>query len=293
GSSRIVQQYDWQGQMLKEYQTVDTSSSGKAEGLAVLPSGKFSFIMNSQDFLHYDYIPVPVRSAYPTFVSLDQQGDTLISIPIDSLRHSQQVRNAASDTKGNIVFAGMYSVIDSVLPTKNYGYMGKVSAQGKLLWSRPYTFSYTDHPDTVTYVRPLEAIIATDDGGAAAVGSFGAILSGVGKSHGWIIRVDSFGCVIPGCHLAPNSIAPALSKARLLIAPNPASDITYAHWLTEEPGEAVFSLRDAHGRLIRQWTNIQPEMTFVIPLQELASGMYYLDVLHHGRMLEGKKLVKQ
>jgi hypothetical protein len=110
----------------------------------------------------------------------------------------------------------------------------------------------------------------------------------------WLLKLDKHGCLVPGCqHLRPDHVADELPRARLLIAPNPAGEVAYAHWLTERPGEAVFSLRDAQGRTLRTWKSTQPEMTFIIPLQEYSAGIYYLSVLHHGEVFEAKKLVKQ
>ncbi|MFK7971187.1 MAG: hypothetical protein AB8F95_12505 [Bacteroidia bacterium] len=295
----IIQKINWQGDLLSEYSTNDTIARLQILDLRIENNDYLSF--GCTYFRKWLKPPFQheVSATQPMMVQLDVRSGTFQSSVVDTLTPGLYIENVESQSNRNRFFVGGSTKIHIDRSRDYFGYLAKARQDGTVTWTRNYTTSWQTGSDTVCCKGfVFKGVEPLDDGGAVAVGNLSFFDNTQQnqliqkKTIGWLIRVDSFGCVVPGCQHAPDGIAPALPKARLLIAPNPASDITYAHWLTEEPGEAVFSLRDAQGRLIRQWTSMQPEMTFVIPLQELASGMYYLDVLHHGRMLEGKKLVK-
>ncbi len=233
-----------------------------------------------------------ITARIEALVEYDDKKNHEIIYKIDSLSFDQNMWYSSVWNNSDGFIAGNQEDIQK----KYHGFLAKTRMGQGELWTRKFRYAREPKPDTSFLNFRFLDVTALPDGGALATRVFGIryIDSNTVKGYAntWAVRVDSFGCVVPGCqNRPPDGIAPELPKARLLIAPNPASDVSYAHWLTEEPGEAVFSLRDAQGRLIRKWESNQPEMTFVIPLERLAAGMYYLNVVHHGKVLVSEKLV--
>ncbi|MEZ4687240.1 MAG: hypothetical protein R3B47_14580 [Bacteroidia bacterium] len=294
----IVQKVGWDGTLLREFTSFDTLLRQKIRGINLIDS---SVLIYGVDYFGQWQKPpfnYPLNAAQAALESVDLTNNSFQSIPIDTLTPSLQIKNIKLNKNGDMFYVGQTKITYHDKPGKIRGYLAKVRKNKSVAWVRNYTAEFSFVSDTFCCAGFIfEDVKPLHDGGAMAVGFTTLVDSSIqnrqlrNKGVAGIFRVDSFGCVVPGCQLAPNGLAAELPKARLLLAPNPASEVTYAHWLTEEPGEARFTLRDAQGRRIREWATQLPEATFIIPLDGLANGLYYLDVMHHGRQLEGKKLV--
>jgi hypothetical protein len=216
---------------------------------------------------------------------------------VDSLSFFFAQQDAAKGNSLDAFLAGGDKIYTTVASnTTDFGYLAKVRLGKGTLWSRRYRYIREPGRDTTFTQFRFKRTEAMDDGGALAVGYF--LLNyqedgeTVRKVQAWTMRVDSFGCVVPGCQEAVTSLTESIDPARLLIAPNPANDLCYAHWRTVKPGQAEFSLRDPQGRAIRSWESSVAEETFIIPMRDLPAGIYFLDVFFEGSRIEGRKIVK-
>ena len=158
-------------------------------------------------------------------------------------------------------FSGLYSV---------YGVITKYSATGDSIWSRNYT-----HPENVQSqlsVHSLLSIVQTDDGGFAAGGWLLPNPPDTGTQDTWVIKVDSFGCLVPGCEVV--SVPKIQSSiASLKVYPNPVNNNLHIH-ITPALNQPSFSfeLYDILGKQVLTQTLYPYENT--INVGGLSTGVY-------------------
>lgn len=155
------------------------------------------------------------------------------------------------------------------------GWLIKTDTIGKLEWSRVYNPTFgTDH------LRDVEQL---------SNGDF--IMAGLGRGIsptiqvGWIIRVDSLGCLVEGCD-EPSSVQNQ-SMDFFRFYPNPAKDrITIE---SRVPIEHLL-LRDVTGRTLQAF-DLEQSQNFQadINVDDLPSGIYLLEA----RTISGKRSVQK
>jgi hypothetical protein len=148
-----------------------------------------------------------------------------------------------------------------------YVRLWKIDAEGEILWERIY--SYNESNPNYIYHQ-----IGTSDGGIA----------GVGFSHAtgtlqdiWMLKVDSLGCLEPGCDGSVAAPEPGAAIG-LSIRPNPVTD-----WLTVASPEAVLlglRLTDLSGRVLEdvQFFRQHGLREYHLSLAALPPGLYVLSV---------------
>ena len=148
------------------------------------------------------------------------------------------------------------------------GALTKTDAQGNLIWQRKY---YTRHDNNNYFF----CMTPTSDAGFL-MGGF-AYRANDNRQDAWAVKVDSLGCLEPGC--AGSVAAPEPGAAiGLSIRPNPVAD-----WLTVASPEAVLlglRLTDLSGRVLEdvQFFRQQGLREYRLSLATLPPGLYVLSV---------------
>jgi Secretion system C-terminal sorting domain len=161
----------------------------------------------------------------------------------------------------------------------------KVSNQGDSLWARYYTF-FDGHDRRPT---PVD-FKATPDGGYIVAGQTEEGL----ETFGWLMKLDSFGCLIPGCNAndGPNATTEEQVELKLAIYPNPTSDfLNFELRSPRLPQSASFRIVDAMGKLVKELQSNSPRDTFIVPVREWASGVYWLQYLEEGEVRAVERFV--
>ncbi|MBK6902664.1 MAG: T9SS type A sorting domain-containing protein [Saprospirales bacterium] len=136
-------------------------------------------------------------------------------------------------------------------------------------------YKYVTSPLAIHYLYDLEA---TPDGGYVMVGEARAgvpdTLFPPPVQQGWILKVDEWGCLVPGCQLdVATKDAPAGEEMRLKVYPNPASEVLYIH-LPDAGPRGRFRLVDALGRTLREFAASPGDTTYILPLEGIPPGWY-------------------
>jgi hypothetical protein len=167
----------------------------------------------------------------------------------------------------------------------------KVSPEGDSLWARRYT--YFDGEFVAPEVFDMKA---TPDGGYVLVGftvnQYDVVTNPIVPA--WIMKVDSFGCLVPGCHLTDATEETDRLQLELAIYPNPASD--YLNFYLRTPRlvrEAGFRIVSAGGRLMKTFQSDRPDATFIVPVWDWAAGVYFLQYVEEGVVRASERFVKQ
>jgi hypothetical protein len=167
--------------------------------------------------------------------------------------------------------------------------IAKISSTGDSLWARYYILLGGVDYD----IRPYD-LDNTSDGGF--------ILAGVDASNvtttipGWIMKVDEYGCLIPGCHLIDDTTTVTGNKimpiSKLVIYPNPAID--FLNFQLQNPAVvqgAFFRVLDMEGRLVREYGQLDVSAVFSIPVRGWPMGVYFLQYWENGDLKQSERFV--
>ena len=170
-------------------------------------------------------------------------------------------------------------------------HIAKFSASGDSLWSRAYSVFLDLH-------NPRD-ISLTSDGGFISTGWVYQDTAGghPGLQTTYVIKTDSLGCVVPGCHLVGVSEYAIELQEQLKLWPNPASDHLRLELELPEgaavQGAVQAVLLDATGRevlreRVRQNGNL---LSHVFTLSPFPAGLYHLHLADEKRWLAGGRVV--
>ncbi len=107
-------------------------------------------------------------------------------------QNQNEIMDIAPTGDGGLVGAG--SVYVDPMQNERAGWVVRMSADKQRLWERAYRdTSFQGYPFTLQSIEP------TSDGGYIAVGTIINRMTGVLESHNWLLKLDSAGCLKPGC----------------------------------------------------------------------------------------------
>ncbi|MCU0434397.1 MAG: T9SS type A sorting domain-containing protein, partial [Bacteroidia bacterium] len=119
----------------------------------------------------------------------------------------------------------------------------------------------------------------------------GFLMSGFADSptqynNAWLVRVDSNGCLIPGCLTSVEELE-QVGSGGLQLMPNPANErVTII--LPEQETGAVMQVYDVAGKLLLEQT-LMSQHNFVIDCSVWHNGMYFVNVVTtEGKRFTGK-----
>lgn len=164
-------------------------------------------------------------------------------------------------------------------PPQTHGFLAKVNMDGQLQWIRRYL-------GTVDSKGPDHKIFDAEllpDGSIIMVGeSTDLFYEEPPGQRGWMLKVDSFGCLVPGCHEPNNILNFESMNLDVRLYPNPIqSGDQLALFLGNDNviGELKIRLMDLNGILLREYKSIHSESsTYLLDIPGQLSGMYLLNV---------------
>jgi hypothetical protein len=156
------------------------------------------------------------------------------------------------------------------------GWVFKIGADRELQWDR----TYTDTTDNGIQFY-LFNINPTSDGGYIAVGRLGNSMTGVVEGHNWVLKLDSAGCLVPGCgafnYIVGAEEAVFLKGQGIRLWPNPTSgplEVEVPEALCGQRG-SLATLWSAAGARVRSWPGAFSGHGRY-DLGDLPAGVYYL-----------------
>jgi hypothetical protein len=202
-----------------------------------------------------------------------------------SLTRNMQIQFFESTKDGNFI-AGGYA---QGLGFKSYAI--KFKSNGEIIWFREYFFGNEIGID----IGELASLIFTQDGGLLFAGSF-FDADGLG-THQWLVKTDSFGCLVPGCQNIGLREASAGKPTNFKVYPNPAWARVTVTWSWFEAGLTApleFKILSPQGQLLNNYRveNYQNNQQ-VLNLEALATGTYLLEISSNEKVLDVQRLVKK
>ncbi|MCB9041853.1 MAG: T9SS type A sorting domain-containing protein [Lewinellaceae bacterium] len=198
---------------------------------------------------------------------------------------------AVSDGSGYVA-AGMMTEVYSTTDLDFHGWLVKVSEEGDSLWSRKLRFLEEGAVDDLHEIFDLEEM---PDGSLLLAGQVEDLSLPTQRQQAWLLKVDAFGCLVPGCHLVNEVKFETPTDAILLLYPNPAKDylnvfLKDQHVFQRE--NPYFSIVNSTGQLIKQFTSDSlDEATHILPIEDLSAGAYFLKYLDKEHVLISKPFI--
>ena len=168
--------------------------------------------------------------------------------------------------------------------------MVKFAPNGDSLWAQHYHYLRGHYAQHRLYDVELDR-----HGNFVAVGE-----SSVGSGpvqKGWLLRLDQYGCLQPGCHL-PSTIdvteaeRPAFT---LQLYPNPTRDFLQINYHNPQQGQLLeWRIWDMQGRQVRFLESpVFHNEPYLMEVADLHPGAYILEVLQDGQPVGRAKFLKQ
>jgi len=167
-------------------------------------------------------------------------------------------------------------------------WLAKMDAQGDSIWSRRFYYGNDDTLTTAFY-----NILQTASGGYILTGY---AAPNNGPVFPWVVITDSMGCLIPGCDTLTVSGIRELStdNVGMAVYPNPASDMAYILIKADNVvPDLSFKIYNLTGQLIATQNHATTDVTYLLNTSTFAKGVYMVDVVSEGKIVAGKKFVKQ
>lgn len=186
---------------------------------------------------------------------------------------------------GHVVIGG-YREVNNF----NRGILVRLDLDGNVVWNR--------HFQTGNHHHIIHGLERTLDGGFLLSGT---AYDSLGISvDGWLLKVDSFGCVVPGCQSLTGLLEQEIAHSQVLsVRPNP---IIRSNGTTElmvevmlapdQAGRGPFKLvfTATTGTVVHQVAFNGLNTTLRLP-EHLSAGLYHVHLMAGSRWIDGSKLV--
>ncbi|MCB0766966.1 MAG: T9SS type A sorting domain-containing protein [Flavobacteriales bacterium] len=199
--------------------------------------------------------------------------------------------NGYQQSDGSLIICG--TIRNTVLDLFDKGMLYKFDAEGNETWSRFYSH-YSGIP--VGYPQEFYDVKPTSDGGFILTGETNG--PAPPNSHRlWLVKLDSMGCLVPGCHTVGVQEFESQLQSALKVSPNPANERVQVSLALPEgyrlEGAVQALLLDAQGKevLRAQVPTNTTELRGQLDVSGLPSGLYYLHLRDATKWLAGGKVV--
>ena len=163
----------------------------------------------------------------------------------------------------------------------------KLDKDGNVIFYQVYRFDSSSNADV------LNDIVATSDGGYAAVGNAFHRVGSPNLQAAWLLKVDSNGCLNGDCPQIQTGIRDIPGLVSFFVFPNPASS-QFTIALAgpndlERYSDLHFTLYDLTGRLVMN--EMLKKQTTILHRNDISEGMYVWQIADGENVLRSGKLV--
>ncbi len=210
-------------------------------------------------------------------------GDTIWTKTVNAAYYNYFIKTF-EQPNGDLITAGGGGYADSANADAQ---IMRLDSLGNKLWVKRYGWPF----DTITFNTSAENIydfIQTSDGGYMIVGDARRYNTPTPQQSGWLLKLDSNGCLLAGCGSVGLVEYEVFSTLTFKAYPNPAQDrVQLAGELQD--GD-VITLYDFTGKILHHQVINSSEIP-EIAVSEYANGIYLLSLYRSGYNKATQKLV--
>jgi hypothetical protein len=218
-----------------------------------------------------------------------ENGDIIWEHRFISLRSSNLIWNKSIELpNGDIVLSGFVLRANQEGLPREYYALGKLSAEGDSLWVRKYEWDdgneqASGHSSDMT---------TTPDGGFILAGD--AWGSENYSQDVWVLKLDEFGCLIPGCQFV--NVEEQGIESAIRIYPNPVGEVLSIEVQSLRSGNAQLKITNMQGEVVKSLRPFlidnQGSLTLSTDASNLAAGIYLVQLFIDGELKLTEKMVK-
>jgi len=284
---------------MRDFQTwifsIDTSGNILNQYISSIPGREFgpsAMISNSHDGVTFISLKEKHLASSNSFTSqaFIAKLNTQLQLEWDSIygqeSHWVAPRDMVQKPDGRLFSCGEIGISSGTL-NLYYGWLNAHTPTGGHIWQR----FYLPFGNGELEQGQLDAIRAHPDGGFVMAGQARAYGPSIVKAqHAWLLKVDSLGCLVPGCAVGIKELTP--EPVYLKVWPNPAQGEAFVLYKsTQELPEAYLVLTDMLGRERRRAPVPEMEAQYHLQLFDLDAGLYMVQLWSNGRILANEKLL--
>jgi hypothetical protein len=228
------------------------------------------------------------KLAYSYLIKTNTSGDVILNKKIiegKSAENDYMVCHLGYPLlKNNFIYMlGQASDTISYFKYNDYIQLCKLDTQGNIKWRRTFSQWYmSNRPYSLTAI-PDGFIICADGKDTTHT---------TGYTDAWIIKTDTNGCIIPGCHLADAVIEVVDERNYVKVYPNPANtQVTIEFSDPLHTQIDWIELLDANGLSLQSKT--VNNQTYTLNTAQLSNGLYYIAAYFKGNKRVVKKVLVQ
>ncbi|MCC6401796.1 MAG: PQQ-like beta-propeller repeat protein [Flavobacteriales bacterium] len=265
------------GQLLWQ-RTYGSPSYDSPAHVSALADGSIGFAGSEQQF--------PLTPSRPVYYRTAPNGiQHLVSFDPMWMDAGAYYTRPVEMSNGDVVIGG-YREVNNI----NRGILVRVDHDGHVVWNRHY--------QTGNHQHLIHGLERTLDGGFLLSGT---AYDSLGISvDGWLLKVDSFGCVVPGCQSLTGLLEQEVERSTFLsVRPNPLLRSNASTELMVDvrsapdraatgPFKLVFT--SSTGAVVHQVTFSGLSTTLRLP-EHLSSGLYHMHLMAGSRWIDGSRLV--
>jgi len=284
----IISEFDSLGNKIWEYESpTDEDWCGATGGIISNDKNEVIYISGQgyiydpntpSDYFHYKWYATKLdrnknivwRTFLPSFVDASFEESHLWNILKLKGKNHYITMGMNNDRKTNI-----------------HGWMLKFNDDGEILWNRNYKIEGDSG-----YLYEIRDLAEDNEGNLIGVGErLDIIRSGFNTQQALLLKLDKYGCLVPGCHIVSTKDEPK-KDIDIKIYPNPASEFV-SFYLDQNSNKQVnqYCIRDVSGQLIRGIRPIGSDINYIIQTQDFSSGTYIIQFLKDGQIVLSEKFI--
>lgn len=226
----------------------------------------------------------------PQIISLTMAGnivwDSLLTLPPDSTNTFYQEGEATNIfiEEGNdylFVTGYYYSFFERDNINANPSFLMKYDVYGNEIWRR-YLFNNTFSNSNSNTRFKFYSLEPTQNGGFLLGGTINGKAPDPVGQYGWIVKTDSLGCVVPGCHLVGVKNNNGHIANNFLVYPNPSqsNQNTWLSFALPKTEAVSIEILNLNGQFVKvQNFGLLPQGNHQIQMDiTLAGGIYFLNL---------------
>ncbi len=196
---------------------------------------------------------------------------------------------ALSDNSGFVVAGTSGMDLPGLGTYSLQGWVCKLSPEGDSLWARRYIGVESDNPR-----HSIFDLREAPDGGFIICGESRDDDADSIRQQAWLLKLDQYGCLIPGCQLPNAGKETDKPMVRLAIYPNPTSDyLNFQLRTLQYDKNGSFRIINKNGNVIKEFNSLSGEATYILPVWDWTNGIYYLQYLVNEEPVHTEKFIKQ